>query len=246
MVMSYLRKAYKSLWISNKRKLQRLEQRRRTAILQSPDSECSEDSASHSNNWDDMLRVEVTNSDPVDEANRAETNCVSNLSSEAEEDTIWNIIDSECDKLYDSSESDSDCEIEDLRNQLQTWAIKSAITHSQLNGLLPILKQLYSSLPVDARTLLKTPVINDIHCTSLSGGDYVYMDVQKGMDDVFANRSSEFADLLGLQLTMNIDGVPLFNSSNYSLWPILCSVANISPQPVLLWHFMVVNRSLRT
>jgi hypothetical protein len=37
-----------------------------------------------------------------------------------------------------------------------------------------------------------------------------------------------------IELVMNIHGVPLFCSSSYSLWPVLCSVVNVKTLDVFV------------
>ena len=47
----------------------------------------------------------------------------------------------------------------EFRDELRTWAIQHQITHTAVNSLLKILKSNFpdNALPVDARTLVRTP-----------------------------------------------------------------------------------------
>lgn len=59
--------------------------------------------------------------------------------------------------IFDSdSDSESETKINDLEDKLTTWALEENVTHNALNKLLRILKCHHPSLPLDARTLLKT------------------------------------------------------------------------------------------
>ena len=37
-----------------------------------------------------------------------------------------------------------------------------------------------------------------------------------------------------LELALNVDGVPLYHSSTYSLWPVLCYITNVKPHRVFV------------
>jgi len=145
---------------------------------------------------------------------------------------VWDLIDSEC---LRNSDSESDTEVDDsLLNELRMWAVDCNATRAQLNKLLPILNKHHSELPLTAKTLLKTPMQQVIECVSLSGGDYIYFGLHKGLCDVFAGREQLLSNLSEIHLAFNVDGVPLFSSSSYSLWPLLCYVMNIEPHRVFI------------
>jgi len=149
-------------------------------------------------------------------------------------ETVWDLIESEC--LRNSqSDSESDTEVDDsLLNELRTWAVDCNATRAQLNTLLPILNKHHSELPLTAKTLLKTPVQHVTECASLSGGDYMYFGLYKGLCEVFTGREQLLSTLNEIHLAFNVDGIPLFSSSTYSLWPLLCYVMNIEPHSVFI------------
>lgn len=149
-------------------------------------------------------------------------------------------IDAACDKFSDSSDDNNDGElnIKTFSEKLKTWAVETNVTHNQLNKLLPILNQFDATLPLTAKTLLKTgDCISAVNVCSLSGGDYIFFGFKDGLD--YALKCSNVMESIdAVELTLNIDGLPLFHSSTYSLWPILCCVSNVRPAyvyPVALY-----------
>ena len=86
--------------------------------------------------------------------------------------------------------------------------------------MLGILHNYGLNLPRDARTLLKTPV--RIPSQGKCGGDYVYFGISNGISVLNENNSTNEL----LELSVNIDGVPLFHSSSEQLWPILGFLEN--------------------
>lgn len=58
------------------------------------------------------------------------------------------------------------------------------------------------------------------------GGEYVHFGVKRGLKQLY--NGGHLAMHSTLQLQFGIDGLALYKSSNTSLWPILCSVKNIS------------------
>lgn len=121
------------------------------------------------------------------------------------------------DSLSDSSEDSEPDSTETLLCQLRRWAASnSSVPQSAVTELLHILKQFHPELPLDCRTLLRTPI--DIVSTQLDSGEYVHL----GLELALKNCLSKIKHLLSvLKLSFNIDGLPLFRSSNMQLWPIL-------------------------
>ncbi|XP_076242314.1 uncharacterized protein LOC143184162, partial [Calliopsis andreniformis] len=123
----------------------------------------------------------------------------------------------ESDSVIDYNEPDS----QTLRMDLSNWALENNITHKAINELLRIFLSYMPKclLPKDARTLLKTP--RTINCTKIQGGDYLHFGVGQILNSyvemyVQANVSREHIDL-----SFNIDGLPLSRASSNSFWPIL-------------------------
>nr|XP_047133576.1 uncharacterized protein LOC124811643 [Hydra vulgaris] len=121
--------------------------------------------------------------------------------------------------LYSSDDySDNEGEIPLLNKRLAQCATRNRWTRSSVNELLSILRENGSSLPKDARTLLKTPrkIAKEIKC----GGDYAYYGIYKGIKSVLDDKSCAGNVI---KLSINIDGIPLFKSSSKQMWPILAS-----------------------
>ena len=139
---------------------------------------------------------------------------------------------------YSSSSSDSEDD-DVLAKGLGNWANKFLIKHNALDGLLVLLKENgHPNLPITARTLLQTE--RNITIQKKSGMEYVYFPLagqllkhlQKYPPDVVGRTNS-------LEISLNVDGLPLFKSSNTSLWPVLCAIVNVKPVvvfPVVLTY----------
>lgn len=117
-------------------------------------------------------------------------------------------------------EEDYDCS-DNINMQLSEWAVKNSISMLAIGELLSILKPHFSSLPSDPRTFLKTPRSCKVKKLK-NGGEYCHLGLETGLVDLFKNGLARESKCLELQF--NVDGVPLFKSSNACLWPILCMV----------------------
>lgn len=114
---------------------------------------------------------------------------------------------------------------ENLSFQLRDWAVQYKISQAALNNLLKILIPLHSKLPLDSRTLLKTTLY--MPTQQLEKGELCYMGISQTLKQ-FVSRCS--LSQLGrnniINISFNIDGLPLFKSSNIQLWPILGLIKN--------------------
>ena len=114
-----------------------------------------------------------------------------------------------------------------LSDSLCKWAIENQVTHTvtALKDLLGILQVFHPHLPNDPRTLLGTRKIKDIK--ELAGGSYYHFgngyNVRQQLDAY-----PQMKGLASLALQINIDGLPLFKSSNKQFWPILAILNGIS------------------
>lgn len=131
----------------------------------------------------------------------------------------------------DNSESES-THILDFRTLLRQWILKFQIPLVAVNNLLQILTPLHPELPIDSRTLLKTSI--SIAIKKLENGEYCYIGIKSGLKNVISPRCF-LNDMI--QLSFNIDGVPLFSSSNIQFWPISCLVKNFESKPFIVGLF---------
>lgn len=143
--------------------------------------------------------------------------------------------------LSDSSilSSNTDDENVDLNHGLPKWAAKYNITHTALRELLKILYPFHECLPKDPRTLMQTK--NNIEISDIEGGHYCHLGVEHGIRnqlprisvDKFTNRHET------LEMQVNIDGVPLFKSSNTQFWPILGRIVHpFTHEPFIIGIFV--------
>ena len=115
------------------------------------------------------------------------------------------------------------------------WSLKHNIPRNALSNLLRILKPKYPDLPRDARSLLRTPrtvAVKELSC----GGKYFHWGILQGLSrKMLAGFKMQHCSRLTcclkemyganlITLSVNIDGLPLTKSTNYSFWTILGKV----------------------
>lgn len=103
---------------------------------------------------------------------------------------------------------------------LQEWTIKNNITHVALNELISHIKSKYPELPTDARTLLRTP--RKLNLDIVAPGHYYHFGLNICIERLLLRCS--FQNVHCIEVNINIDGLPLFKSSNNQVYPILCNL----------------------
>lgn len=115
-----------------------------------------------------------------------------------------------------------------LRGSLREWAINHRITHMALKDLLGVLNTTDDMLPQDPRTLLETP--QEVVITDVVGGQYWHHGLGKCLQKLFRNINEPKK----ISLTINMDGLPIFNSSKVEFWPILFNIAEMAEVPAMV------------
>lgn len=102
---------------------------------------------------------------------------------------------------------------------LRQWAIEFGITRRALSALLKILISAgLWYLASDSRTLLKTP--RTVPIVDMCGGKYWYGGLRKNIERLFSGIKQN----LSINLSFNVDGLPLFKSGKTNFWPILAHI----------------------
>lgn len=127
--------------------------------------------------------------------------------------------------IHDNVQLSINCEV-NLKEFLQWWAITSGISHNSVTKLLHILCFYHPELPLDARTLLRTPITMQV---TLETGIYCHLGLIKALESTLVSHPEFAGDTLDIAL--NIDGLPLFKSTNSQLWPILAQIKNYKSNP---------------
>lgn len=134
--------------------------------------------------------------------------------------------------ITDNSESES-THILDLKTSLAQWILKFQIPHVAVYNLLQILTPLHPELPLDSRTLLKTPI--SIAIKKLENGEYCHIGIKSGLKNIISPTRCFLNDIV--ELSFNVDGVPLVSSNNIQFWPISCLVKNFESKPFIVGLF---------
>jgi len=121
-------------------------------------------------------------------------------------------------------------ESESFDEKLKTWAVKYKIKLNALDGLLMILRdeECGKLLPKDSRTLLKTPRTSVVK--SIEPGNYCHFGLRVGLREAMQKAVLTFSSCYNSNIGLKIstDGLPLSDSSNSQLWPILGCLAGSS------------------
>lgn len=106
----------------------------------------------------------------------------------------------------------------ELKNDVANWVNQNRIAKTAVNSLLSILIAHGLDLPKDYRTLLKTPT--NVEIANTAGGEFWYNGIKNNLKTIFATLDSD----INIMLTINIDGLPLYNGSKITFYPILASI----------------------
>ena len=79
-------------------------------------------------------------------------------------------------------------------------------------------------VPKDARTILETPR------KPVDDKTFIHLGLKQGLERILTHYGAP-NDSDTIYLNLNIDGVPLSDSSSVQLWPILCIVSNVKRHP---------------
>lgn len=128
----------------------------------------------------------------------------------------------------DDDEEDVITKNQNLRANLRNWALAHNITHMAMRDLMKIVNERFtekgassSVLPEDPRTFLQTP--QTVNIMPLNEGEYWHYGLKKCLEKIFRNLDEPIT----ISLTINIDGLPLFNGSAVQFWPILFNIAEL-------------------
>ena len=121
---------------------------------------------------------------------------------------------------------------------MKVWALQNNIPQKSLKELLKICNRYTPNLlPSDPRTLLQTPStimnLNNMVQTGSSptDGQYWHHGLELCLKQCFRNIKQS----LKISININIDGLPIFKSSNEQFWPILFNIhefPNLSPMVI--------------
>lgn len=118
-----------------------------------------------------------------------------------------------------------------LRNTLRQWAVRHNVSQSALSCLLQTLHPFHPELPLDARTLLCTPVTCEK--LELESGQYCHFGLTKNLKKLLSQCNISITEK-DIYISFNIDGLPLFHSSNIQFWPILGLIKNLCVSPFVI------------
>lgn len=138
----------------------------------------------------------------------------------------------------DSFDSSSDSCNEDwsektqfnARAKVRDWALKHNVTNNSLSDILIIFNECGIVLPKDARTILNTP--RKIEVFPVPPGHYHHFNLRHILETICLDLGHKCPQ--ALEIFINIDGLPISNSSFGQLWPILGRVAGLNMEPFVI------------
>lgn len=139
------------------------------------------------------------------------------------EDDLEEVMDTAEKKDGTSDQEDSMASLS-LETELASWVSQFEVKNNAVDHLLKILqKHGHTDLPSSARTLLKTP--RKITTMQKCGMEYLHYPLRQQLLDKLDKYPVEvILDHDTINLSFNVDGLPLFKSSSKVMWPVLCAV----------------------
>lgn len=132
---------------------------------------------------------------------------------------------------YTDLNNDSEYLFMSFNEKLRDWALHNKITDQALRELLNLLKfndVNKEMLPKDPRTLLKKDN-KKIETLEVSGGQYWHFGIAEILNAI---QRANIKIPNSLELTINIDGIPVCKSSGKQFWPILMKIKGVLQKPV--------------
>jgi len=115
------------------------------------------------------------------------------------------------------------------RQKLLDWYHNNNVTRDQLDALLKILESENLDVPLSANGLLNLNLPKAVIRT-VRPCHYTHIGIRNYLEFI-KNKLPDNSEII---LDVNVDGLPLFKSSNTSLWPILGHFPNIPSSDVFL------------
>ena len=230
--MKKSRQDYKRRWIAVRRNWKKSFRDACPVDSDSDDGDVNEPELSTvEDNMQSVLTAAIDNVSP--RQSNCEDECRSDLDDQRNlSDDGWDAIDHHVHApVLSSSESESETS-ESFEKNLVAWISEYNVKHNAVDGLLKLLKTSgHPDLPSTARTLLHTA--KQVETQVKSGMEYYYFGMASEILKHFKQCVLQKRDQVnGIELSLNIDGLPLFRSSSVSLWPVLCGIVNIRPTVV--------------
>ncbi|KAJ8016323.1 hypothetical protein DPEC_G00006000 [Dallia pectoralis] len=158
-----------------------------------------------------------------------EDNCHGESDVSYHEDNFKESLDS-YESGMDSTQMSSDSDLDfifagtSLAADLAAWTSEFQVKHNAVDALLKLLKKHgHPQLPSTACTLMRTA--REVKTVEKSGMDYLHYPLKEKLVETLDRYPVQLVtDLDTLELSFNVDGLPLFKSSGKSMWPILCAV----------------------
>lgn len=142
-----------------------------------------------------------------------------------EDNSTFDADDKFCDE-EDETEMEKDFK---LRSNLRKWAMKYQIPHVAVKDLMNLINtRIDKVLPEDPRTLLETPQVVSIVEIG-DGGQYWHYGLECCLRRIFKN----IDETKTISVNINMDGLPLFDSSKVEFWPILFNITEMTDVPAM-------------
>lgn len=107
------------------------------------------------------------------------------------------------------------------------WVLEYNISVRALRALLNILDSTPLEVPKDPRTIKLTP--RNVAITKMGENDAQYW--HQGVETCLRAQLSNLSCDTAINLNVNVDGLPLFNSASKCFWPILINIAEYPRMP---------------
>ena len=122
--------------------------------------------------------------------------------------------------------------VKSVTDKMREWVNRFNVNHNAADSMLKMWRsEGHIELPMTTRTLLKTCTNVDIK--EVSGTSYTYLGLKKEICSTYLRYpTAEREKATFIEISLNIDGLPLFRSTKDSVWPILVGIMNMEPNTV--------------